>query len=134
MRPILFVIGSARHSLAKWLTFIPDPVLLLYSVKCIQDSFILLSFTNYLDSLINPFLHSFAIDISSFFAYVPLEEIINILAHVLYDRYLIFISFPREVFIEFMQTATKSVEFSFNNPMYRQIGCVAKGSLGSCTG
>ena len=34
----------------------------------------------------------------------------------------------REIFIELMQTATASVEFSFNDIMYRQIDGVAMGS------
>ena len=36
--------------------------------------------------------------------------------------------FPRAVFVELMQTATSSVEFSFNNIMHRQIDGVAMGS------
>ena len=35
---------------------------------------------------------------------------------------------PREIFIELMQTATSSVEFSFNDSMYRQTDDVAMGS------
>ena len=37
-------------------------------------------------------------------------------------------SFSREVFIELMKKTTKSVEFSFNNVVYRQINGVAMGS------
>ena len=37
-------------------------------------------------------------------------------------------SFPRNIFVELMQLATSSVEFSFNNNMHRQIGSVAMGS------
>ena len=36
--------------------------------------------------------------------------------------------FPEEVFIELMGTATKSVSFSFNEIMYRQIEGVCMGS------
>ena len=36
--------------------------------------------------------------------------------------------FPRDVFVELMQLTTSSVEFSFNNNMYRQIDGVAMGS------
>ena len=36
--------------------------------------------------------------------------------------------FPRAVFVELMQAATSSVEFSFNNIMHRQIDDVAMGS------
>ena len=54
---------------------------------------------------------------------------INICADALYSSDLRAPSFPREVFIELMQTATKSMKFSFNNVMYRQIDGVAMGSL-----
>ena len=37
-------------------------------------------------------------------------------------------SFPRNIFVELMQLATSSVEFSFNNNMHRQIDDVAMGS------
>jgi len=37
-------------------------------------------------------------------------------------------SFPRDIFVELMQLATSSVEFGFNNNMYRQIDGVAMGS------
>ena len=36
---------------------------------------------------------------------------------------------PKHVFIALMKTATTSVEFSFNNILYRQIDGVAMGSL-----
>ena len=36
--------------------------------------------------------------------------------------------FPRNIFVELMQTATCSVEFSFNNTMHKQIDGVAMGS------
>ena len=37
-------------------------------------------------------------------------------------------SFPHNIFVELMQLATSSVEFSFNNNMHRQINGVAMGS------
>ena len=37
-------------------------------------------------------------------------------------------SFPRNIFVELMQLATSSVEFSFNSNMHRQIDGVAMGS------
>ena len=49
-------------------------------------------------------------------------------ADALYDGVLTPPPFPRAVFVELMQTATFSVEFSFNNIMHRQIDGVAMGS------
>ena len=74
LRPILSMIGSAQHQLAKWLATILKPVLDRYSTYCAQDSF---SFANYVRNLtkINPstcFLGSF--DVTSLFTNVPLQE------------------------------------------------------------
>ena len=38
-RPILSMIGSAQHELAKFLAALLQPVLNRYSINCIQDSF-----------------------------------------------------------------------------------------------
>ena len=65
-------------------------------------------------------------DISSLFTNVPLSETIVICA--LYRSELNSLPFPEEVFIELMETATRSVEFSFNNEMYQQNDGVAMES------
>ena len=67
-------------------------------------------------------------DNCSLFTYVPLAETIQICANALYDGQLSPPPFPREIFIELMQTATSLVEFSFNDVMYRQKDGVAMGS------
>ena len=120
------MIGSAQHSLAKWLTSILDPVLLLYSTNCIQDSFTFAQKFRQFNLPPSAFLCSF--DISSLFINFPPAETINICADALYSGNLRAPSFPREVFIELMQTTTKSIEFSFNNIMYRQIDGLPLGS------
>ena len=71
-------------------------------------------------------LHAF--DISSLFTNVPLAETIQICADALYNNNVLpQPSFPRDI-VELMQLATSSVEFSFNNNMYRQIDGVSMGS------
>ena len=72
------------------------------------------------------FLCSF--DIRSLFTNVPLVETIQTCADSLYGGELIPPDYPQEIFVELMNTATKSVEFSFNNNMYKQIDGVAMGS------
>ena len=73
------------------------------------------------------FLCSF--DISSLFANIPLGETIQICAYSLYDSNLTPPIMDIDVFIELMNIATTSVEFSFNNKMYNQIDSVVMGSL-----
>ena len=74
----------------------------------------------------NSILCSF--DICSLFTNVPLAETIEICTKTLYDAHLPTLVIPKHVFIELMKTATTSVEFSFNNIMYRQIDGAAMGS------
>ena len=131
-RPILSMTGSAQHQLATWLTSVLQPVLFLYSSYCIQDSF---SFVNAIrSSNLQPastFMCSF--DISSLFTNVPLAETIQICADSLYNFLPTPPTFPRNVFVELMELATCSVDFSFINIMHRQIDGVAMGSpLGPC--
>ena len=131
-RPILSMTGSAQHQLATWLTSVLQPVLSLYSSYCIQDSF---SFVDAIrSSNLQPastFMCSF--DISSLFTNVPLAETIQICADSLCNFLPTPPTFPRNVFVELMELATCSVDFSFNNIMHRQIDGVAMGSpLGPC--
>ena len=73
----------------------------------------------------NSFLCSY--DISSLFTNVPLAETIQICADTLYNGQLPHLNF-QESFIELINVATKSVEFSFNNVMHKHTDGVAMGS------
>ena len=127
LRPILAMTGSAQHELAKWLNCLLQPVLQDLSANCVSDSFTFVEeVRNFTFSPTSVFLCSF--DISSLFTNVPLAETIQICADALYNNDLPQPSFPRDIFVESMQLATSSVEFSFNNNMYRQIHGVAMGS------
>jgi len=94
------------------LTGLLQPVLDIYSSNWVKDSF---SFAHEIQQLntdlSNSFLCSF--DISNLFTNVPLAETIQICADTLYNGKLIL------PFIELLNTATFSVEFSFNNTMYK---------------
>ena len=67
-------------------------------------------------------------NIYSLFTNVPLTKTIEICTKTLYDSHLPTPVISKHVFIELMKTATTSVEFSFNNIMYRQFDGVAMGS------
>ena len=127
LRPILSMIGSSQHELAKWLCTILQPVLDRYSAHCIKDSF---TFAKTIQDLTTDsdqtFLCSF--DISSLFTNIPLKETIQICADSLYESNLTPPIMDKDVFIELMNIATTSVEFSFNNKIYKQIDGVAMGS------
>ena len=74
----------------------------------------------------NSFLCSF--DISSLFTNVPLDETIEICANALYRGHLDCPPFPEDTFRELMLIATRGVEFSINNQLYKQLDGVAMGS------
>ena len=111
--------GSAQHQLTQWLTSVIDPVLSLYSTHCISDSFTFADKVKTSNFPPSVFLCSY--DVCSLFTNVPLAETIEICADALYDGELTPPPFPRAVFVELMQTATSSVEFSFNNIMHQQM-------------
>ena len=67
-------------------------------------------------------------DIKSLFTNVPLDEVINICLNQLYNSDLLPTPFPRSVCNDMLCMATKNVQFSFNNLMFRQIDGVAMGS------
>ena len=71
-------------------------------------------------------------DIKSLFTNVQLDEVLNISLDQLYNFDLLPPPFPRSVCNYMLCMATKNVQLSFNNLMFRQIDGVARGSpLGS---
>ena len=69
-------------------------------------------------------------DIDSLFINVPLDEVISICADFLYRSTLTSVpSFPENVFVKFMELTTKSISFTLNCIMYRQVDSISMGSL-----
>ena len=127
LRPILPMTESAQHQIAKWLTSLLQPVLQNLSSNFVSDSFTFVKeVKKFTFSPSSVFLCFF--DISSLFTNVPLAETIEICADALYNDDSMAPSFPHNIFVELMQLATFSVEFSFNNNMHRQIDGVAMSS------
>ena len=91
--------------------------------------FINITFADYirkLDGQIDSFTCSF--DVGSLFTNVPLDETIAICADTLYNIPDSQPCILKEVFVELLHSATSTVEFSFDNTIYRQIDGVAMGS------
>ena len=66
-------------------------------------------------------------DVSSLFTNVPLDKTIAICADTLYNIPDSQPCIRKEVFVELLPSATSTVEFSFDNTIYRQIDGVAMG-------
>ena len=119
--------SSVQHQLAKYLSSLLEPVLTLYSSNCIRNSFTFADIIKTSNS--DPssvFLCPF--DISNLITYVPLAKTIQICADALCSSEHPTAPFPRQIFVELMEMATSSVEFSFNDIIHRQIDGVAMGS------
>ena len=123
---ILSMTGSSHHELGKWLAGLLQPVLERFSSHCISDSFAFAETMQNLDIDPNVFMSSF--DVSSLFTNVPLDETIKICSDALYDDSDLQLLIPKDLFVELMKSVTTSVEFSFNNTMYKQTDGVAMGS------
>ena len=127
LRPILSMTKSPQSNLSTFLISILEPVLEKFTTHTVPDSF---SFVDKLKSLNlsqpNNFMVSF--DIKSLFTNVPLDEVLNICLDQLYNSDLLPPPFPRSVCNDMLCMATKNVQFSFNNLMFRQIDGVAMGS------
>ena len=83
LRPILSMVGSAQHELARWLAVVFQPVLNQYSFHVIKDSF---SFCERLRERKAPDCGAFmcSFDVVNLFTNVPIEETIQICLDSLY--------------------------------------------------
>ena len=121
MRPVLSMIGSPQHSLAKWLVRVFEPVLSKYSLFTVKDSF---SFSECIKGLRlnmdNIYICSY--DIKSLFTSVPLQEVLKICINELYNSGITPPQISQVFLKELLEMATMGVQFSFNNMMYEQTG------------
>ena len=77
---------------------------------------------------IQPNVFMCCFDVYSLFTIIPLDETIKICLEALCDQYDSQPVIPKDVFVELMKCVTSSVEFSFNNTVYKQTDGVTMGS------
>ena len=109
LRPILAMINSAHHELAKQLSVVLSPVLEKFSIHALKDSF---TFTNQLKQLDLSGHHNltmYSFDVTSLFTNVPLEETIEICVDNLFHSDMAAPHLSEEAFREIMLTATRGV-------------------------
>ena len=124
---IISMTGSAQHELARWFCELLQPALHSVSEHVIVDSFTFADAIRSVTSL-NENSTTCSYDIASLFTNVPLTEVIEICAELLYHSDLTPPPISESVFVEVIYMATRSVEFSFNDSMSTQIDGVAMGS------
>ena len=125
LRPILSMTGSAQQKVASWLSSVLQPVLEHFSRFCIKDSF---SFSKIIRNFISTDVFMCSFEVCSLYTNIPLEETIEICFVVLFRSSLPKSTFPGSIFKHLRNFVTSSVEFSFNDFMYRQTDGVAMGS------
>ena len=123
LRPILSMVKSAQHKLAKFLNFQLQPVLEHYSSYILKDSFSFVDEISAIESN-NTFMASF--DVKSLFTNVPLNEVIEICVEMMYKIEKPTIS--KENLKRLLNLATSGVQFSFNSLIYSQHDGIAMGS------
>ena len=124
LRLILSMVGSAQQKVASWLSSVLQPVLEHFRFF-IKDFF---SFSKIIRNFDPTDMFMCSFDVCSLYTNVPLEETIEICCDVLFRSFLPKPTFSESVFKHLINFATSSVEFSFNNIMYRHIDGVAMGS------
>ena len=128
LRPILSMTGAPQYNVSKWLCRLLDPVVKVYSTRCIKDSF---AFVDLLKSSVPltaaGYMCSF--DVVSLFTNVPVEETIDICMKALYHSEISEQPpITEQSFRVLLRMVMTGVEFSFDDMMYRQVDGVAMGS------
>ena len=112
------MIGSAHHTLSKCLASLLEPVLKRYTAHCIPDLFTIAEYIRRLNEQNDSFMGSF--DVCSLLTNISFEETINICTETFYNNADSQPYFPKEVFVELMYSATSSIEFNFDNLIYKK--------------
>ena len=127
LRPVLSMIGSPQHLVAKWLVKMLQPVLMRYSTHVVKDSF---TFAKEIQGFSlqqnDAFMCSF--DVKSLFTNVPINEVLDVCMKELYETDLKPPSVPADAFRYLLRFATCNVQFSFDDIMFKQTDGVAMGS------
>ncbi|VDO51390.1 unnamed protein product [Schistosoma margrebowiei] len=120
LRPILSMINSPYHKVARWLAEKLEPVHRRLATYTLKDPF---QFADRLNrtNVADKFMVSF--DVTSLFTNIPLLETIDIICQN-YDL----LPLPAPEFKKLLLMCTTDVQFQFNNTIYRQIDSVAMGS------
>ena len=119
--------GAPQHAASQWLCKVLQPVIDKYSSHCVKASFTCCDELKSSQLPVDGFMCSF--DVVSLFTNVPLVEVIDICANVLYSNECVGdVQLSESSFRKLMKLVTSGVEFSFDNYMCRQADGVAMGS------
>ena len=127
LRPIISMSGSAAYDISRWLARLLDPVVELFSSRCVKGSFEFVDKLKNADVPSNRIMCSY--DVVSLFTNVPLDPTIEICRQTLFHHNDICPpTLDEDEFVELLRKVTSGVEFSFKNTMYRRCDGVGMGS------
>ena len=124
LRPVLDMVNSPYHALAKWLCSRLEPVKKVLSQHCVRDVF---EFVNMVKDMNVTDSTMLSLDVSSLFTNVPLKETVDFLCDFIETNF-IDIGIPVADLKVLLMKCTSNVQFKFNGNFYRQTDGVAMGS------
>ena len=124
LRPILDMSNSPYHAVAKWLTYILEPVRKHVARYSLRDTF---EFVDSIEGLDLSNQTMFSLDVASLFTNVPLHETVDHLCNLIHDA-AINIGLPTDELKRLLIMCTENIQFKFNDKLYRQKDGAAMGS------
>lgn len=124
LRPILSMVNSPQHKLARWLVRILAPLRQHFNLYGIKDSFEILEDLDEI-SLSDKVMCS--VDVQSLFTNVPLLETIDYICQLIEEENFR-LPIPTDLLRQSLLLCTENVAFRFQHTSYRQIDGVAMGS------
>ena len=124
LRPILDMVGSPYHELAKWLAEKLKPLRECLTSNCVRDTF---DFVDRIKSSNVKDKRMLSLDVNSLFTNVPLIETIDYVCSSL-EELKLEIGLPSSIVKELLLRCTMNVQFLARGNLYRQVDGVAMGS------
>ena len=124
LRPIVSMVNSPQHKLAKWLAEMINLVRDAIGKYTLKDSYQMCQLMNDLN-IKNE--HLFTMDVNSLFTNVPLSETIDVICNTI-NKYDLDIPLPNSELSRLLLLRTSNIKFKFLGQGYRQIDGVAMGS------
>ena len=124
LRPILDMVNSPYHALAKWLVGLLEPVTHEIKAHTLKDTF---QFIDEIKDLNLVNTKMFSLDVNSLFTNVPLKETVEYIYNYIEDNNKN-VGIPVNDLKQLLFICTLNMQFSFNNEIYLQKDGVAMGS------
>ena len=124
LRPILSMVGSPYHALAKWLCKVLSPVKNELCKHTVKDSF---TFVNGIKDCNLSSSHMYSFDVRNLFTNVPLMETVDYICHHITVSQPTF-PIPIHLLRRLILICVMDIPFIFNGQTYKQIDGISMGS------